>query len=85
MALTLQGFLEKNLTGILLGGVALYGGYITGQTTTRGQIEQLQKTTNELRDESRKWRPVMSCLFRHIDHIESGARGERPCSLAVPE
>lgn len=86
VAQTVRGLIERNLTGIVLGAVALYGGYITGQVTTREQIEALRKIENENREARLKHRNAIACLIRHIDRLESGVTGNgSPCPLELTD
>lgn len=76
-------WIDKNLWAILAVGLGLYGGYLTGQTTTTMRIEQLEKdvATNSSRLEGR--RDFMVCAVRTIDRLVDRTGIEKPCPLDV--
>ena len=76
-------WIDKNLWAILAVGLGLYGGYLTGQTTTTMRIEQLEKdvAANSAKLEGR--RDFMVCAVRTIDRLVDRAGIEKPCPLDV--
>lgn len=78
------GFLDKNLMGIIMAGLAMFGGYITGQVTTGTRVAALEKKVQEHEALHLRQRPFLECLVRHVDQLRGGLTTV-PCPLVMPE
>lgn len=92
----LETWVKTNGWGIIctvLGGAAtLYSGYLTGQTTTAGEIAGLRQDVVQLRREMDTLNRVkvergrfMACAVRSIDHINTRLGINPPCALDITE
>lgn len=78
-------WVEAHLWVILATGFALYGGYVTGMTTTSKDIAQLQKDVERLDRISRNRQQFMVCSVRNFDRLFEKTKAEPACPMEVPE
>ena len=64
---------------------ALYGGYVTGQTTTETRLARLEEIV--ARDQTRLdgRRDFMVCAIRNLDQIQDELDLTPPCAMEVEE
>jgi hypothetical protein len=71
-------FVEANLAWILSGALALYTGYIVGESKTTNRMDMMADRIIELRAEVAKSRKVEACLTYHAVRLETGLKGDVP-------
>lgn len=71
-------FLEGNLWAILCGGLALYSGYVTGQSDQKNKIDQLNRDLLTMQKALEQQQRIDRCLLFHATRLETGHTGQVP-------
>lgn len=79
--MTLAKFIETNLWAIISAGIMALLAYVIGTTKTAESLTDLDKRTTVLETRAEQGVKFHNCVVRHIDRLESGMAGPRPCEL----
>ena len=81
----LEEWIKTNGWAILAAAFALYGGYVTGQTTTNARLTRLEEIVNSNATRLDGRREFMVCTVRQMDQIQDELGLEPPCDLEVQD
>jgi len=81
----LEAWIKAHGWAMMAAAFALYGGFVTGQTTTENRLARLEElvATNNASLNAR--RNFMVCAIRNLDQIQDELDLTPPCALNVEE
>lgn len=71
-------FIEANLWPILVGGMALWSGFLLGQNNTTNRMDRMAEQLLAIKAEAERMKRVDACLTYHATRAETGKSGEIP-------
>jgi hypothetical protein len=78
-------WIENHLWQIIASGLLLYGGYLTGTTTTNHRLVELERRMDKAEGRLSGRSDFMVCAARQIDRLSDKVGVHLPCQLEVPE
>jgi len=66
---------------LLLAGFSGYGGYVTGQATTQGQLLELRNRMEKVEQTQGRRTQFLSCSARFLDRLQDKVNINPPCPL----
>jgi len=81
----METWLRNHAWAILASAFALYGGYVTGQTTTESRLAILENKVATGERSLNARRQFMVCSIRNLDQIQDQLDLHPPCNLELEE
>lgn len=82
---TLETWIKSHAWAILAAAFAIYGGYVTGQTTTETRLAILEVKVADAATRLSGRSDFMVCAVRQMDQIHDALDITPPCGLEVED
>lgn len=70
-------WIENHLWQIIAGGMLLYGGYLTGTTTTGHRLTSLESAVGEIKEDNKTRDGKLELLLSRVERLDTLSEMER--------
>ena len=81
----LEAWIKAHGWAIMAAAFALYGGFVTGQTTTEARLTRLEEIVTANATSLNARREFMVCAIRNLDQLQDELDLTPPCAMEVKE